>query len=173
MYGRMERKREFLNCQEAQSLIVPFIKSELTIEQAKEFFEHIDNCADCKEELEVYYILLIGLKQLDEEDPESSDLHGQFEKHLNHARAEVTRPYLRKSTRMALLLALVAVLLVLITREQEELAQRQEQDRMLDSFWKNLPQYNALLSVPELGEEEKVLNTILDGYKNEDEIGEE
>ena len=39
----MGKEGKRLDCREAQSLIVPFIKSELTMEQAKKFFEHISN----------------------------------------------------------------------------------------------------------------------------------
>jgi len=99
----MGRKRGCdVDCREAQGLIVPFIKSELTMEQAKTFFQHIDNCPDCKEELEVYYMMMVGMKELDEDNPKSLDLHSQFEELLDRSRTEINKHHLRKTPRMVL-----------------------------------------------------------------------
>lgn len=119
-----------------------FIKSELTMEQAKAFFEHIDNCKDCKEELEVYYILLIGLKQLDEDPSDSLDLHGQFEEHLNKARERVDKQNWERFPKMVILLSLIGILLVMITREQEYLAKKQEIEKKTETLFEMLPEYN-------------------------------
>lgn len=131
-----------MDCREAQSLIVPFIKSELTMEQAKKFFEHIDNCKDCKEELEVYYILLIGLKQLDEDPSDSLDLHGQFEEHLNKAKERVEKQNWERFPKMVILLSLIGILLVMITREQEYFAQKQELEKKTQTLFEMLPKYD-------------------------------
>lgn len=55
-----------MTCFEAQCLITPFINEELHNGQLKDFLEHINHCADCKEDLEVYFTLLNGMKQLEE-----------------------------------------------------------------------------------------------------------
>lgn len=55
-----------MTCFEAQCLITPFINEELALLQLEDFIEHINHCADCKEDLEVYFTLLNGMKQLDE-----------------------------------------------------------------------------------------------------------
>ena len=112
------------------------------MEQAKAFFEHIDNCKDCKEELEVYYILLIGLKQLDEDPSDSLDLHGQFEEHLNKARERVDKQNWERFPKMVILLSLIGILLVMITREQEYLAKKQEIEKKTETLFEMLPEYN-------------------------------
>lgn len=123
---------------------MPFIKSELTMEQAKVFFEHIDNCKDCKEELEVYYILLIGLKQLDEDPSDSLDLHGQFEQHLNKARERVEKQNWERFPKLIILLSLIGILLVMVTREQEHLAKKQEMEKKTETLFEMLPEYDPL-----------------------------
>ena len=113
-----------MNCREMQSLIVPFIKSELSVEQEKSFLEHIDECKECREELEVYYILLIGLKQLDEDPSGSLDLHRKFEEELNIIRGRINKQKMGQVSKMVLLLALIGVLLVLITTEKQNITEK-------------------------------------------------
>lgn len=67
-----------MTCSEAQGYITPFINDELDSKVLEEFLIHIEKCADCKEELEVYYTLLTGMKQLDEERNFPSDFHIAF-----------------------------------------------------------------------------------------------
>lgn len=56
-----------MNCQNAQSMVLNFINNKLDKEETKAFIEHVRDCKDCWEELEIYYVMLVGLKQLDEE----------------------------------------------------------------------------------------------------------
>lgn len=55
-----------MNCREAQSKLTNYIDHKLDTEETKDFIEHVRVCADCKEELEIYYILLVGMRRLDE-----------------------------------------------------------------------------------------------------------
>lgn len=145
-----------MDCREMQGLIVPFIKSELTMEKAKEFFQHIDNCPDCKEELEVYYMMMVGIKELDEDNPKSLDLHSQFEELLECSRTEINKHHLRKTPRMVLFLALIGVLLVLITREQEYLAGQESIQKNMEALMRQLPEYDPFVSIPDWKEEKKI-----------------
>ncbi len=54
-----------LTCQEAEKLVMPYIHYELDEEQLEQFLNHIETCPECKEELEIYYTVSAGLKQLD------------------------------------------------------------------------------------------------------------
>lgn len=153
----MERKRGCnVNCRETQGLLVPFIRSELTMEQAKAFFQHIDNCPDCKEELEVYYMMIVGIKELDEDNPKSLDLHSQFEELLEHSRTEINKHHLRKTPRMVLFLALIGILLVLITREQERFAKQESSQKKSEELIDELPEYNPFVSFSDLKYEKKI-----------------
>lgn len=56
-----------MTCKEAESLVMPYIRSELTDEELQEFLEHIEHCPECREELEIYFTVDVGIKQLDSE----------------------------------------------------------------------------------------------------------
>ena len=57
-----------MKCHDVQRMISGFIEEKLTDEQLEGFLEHIENCQDCYDELEVYYMITIGLMQLDEKN---------------------------------------------------------------------------------------------------------
>lgn len=72
-----------MNCLEAQSKIVAFVEDKLEDGEILEFVRHIRSCENCAEELEIYYTLLVGMKQLDEDKELSSDFKAQMEEKLN------------------------------------------------------------------------------------------
>ena len=74
----LERHGVDMTCLQAQSLIIKYVNDEINVDTLELFLRHINNCADCKEELEVYYMLLTGMKQLDEDKILSSDFHLGF-----------------------------------------------------------------------------------------------
>ncbi len=74
-----------MTCREAESLVIPFIHDELDDETAADFLEHIDGCADCREELEIYYTVEAGIRQLDE-NIGSSNIKGDMEEDLQNCR---------------------------------------------------------------------------------------
>ena len=57
-----------MTCREAERLVMPYINGELTDAELAEFLKHIDTCEDCREELEIHYMVDVGLKKLDEAD---------------------------------------------------------------------------------------------------------
>ena len=72
-----------MNCQKAQSMVLNFINNKLDKEETKEFIEHIRGCKDCWEELEIYYVMLIGLKQLDEGEELVTDFKEKLESEVD------------------------------------------------------------------------------------------
>lgn len=54
-----------MTCKEAESLVMPYIRKELPDDKMEEFLEHIETCENCKEELEIYYTVDVGIRQLD------------------------------------------------------------------------------------------------------------
>ena len=57
-----------MTCREAEKLIVPYIHDELSMDQLDEFLEHVESCDNCMEELEIHYMVDVGLKKLDQDD---------------------------------------------------------------------------------------------------------
>ena len=78
-----------MECQEAQAMIVPFIEGRLDDEQTERFIEHVEQCSDCYDELEVYYIVMVGVKQLDEENHPIVDFNGDLKKYLAYKKEEL------------------------------------------------------------------------------------
>ena len=72
-----------MNCLETQSKIVAFIEDKLSDDETVEFVRHIRSCNNCAEELEIYYTLLVGMKQLDEDQELSSNFKECMEEKLN------------------------------------------------------------------------------------------
>ena len=50
-----------MKCKEIQQAIIPFNLRKLSCDEEETFVKHIDNCPDCREELEIYYIIEYGL----------------------------------------------------------------------------------------------------------------
>ena len=75
-----------MTCREAERLVIPFIHYELDDDTAARFLEHIDHCPDCREELEIYYTVEEGIKQLDEEDMTINDIKGAMEEDIRATR---------------------------------------------------------------------------------------
>lgn len=54
-----------MTCKEAESFVMPYIRHEMSDLVLEEFLEHIRTCENCKEELEIYYTVEVGIMQLD------------------------------------------------------------------------------------------------------------
>lgn len=86
-----------MNCQNAQSMVLNFINNKLDKEETKEFIEHIRDCKDCWEELEIYYVMLIGLKQLDEGEELVTDFKEKLQSEVDNRYNTIERGQRRKN----------------------------------------------------------------------------
>ena len=50
-------------CKDYQKMIKDYDDGRLSLKQEERFIKHIMNCDDCKEELEIYYIVSYGLDE--------------------------------------------------------------------------------------------------------------
>ena len=50
-----------MTCKEVRKLIIPFIHDELSMEDTRDFLQHVRGCKACMDELEIYYIVEVGL----------------------------------------------------------------------------------------------------------------
>lgn len=67
-----------MNCITAQSKIMPFINEELDDSDFLLWVDHIEQCTDCADELEVYYTLMVATQQLDTNQQLSFDFKGEL-----------------------------------------------------------------------------------------------
>lgn len=74
-----------MTCQQAEKMVVPYINNELSVAELQDFLEHIEGCENCREELEIYYMVDVGLKKLDEEQG-TYDIVGDLKRRLAESR---------------------------------------------------------------------------------------
>ncbi len=84
-----------LTCKEAEKMVMPFIHDQLNETQMEEFLKHVSACPSCKEELEIYYTVSAGLKQLDS-GTGVYDITGALEESIDLAWIKVRAVRLRK-----------------------------------------------------------------------------
>lgn len=71
-----------MTCLEAQSNIIAYIENGLDKDKKIEFLKHIQNCNDCKEELDIYYTMIEGMRQMDDNIPLTKDFHQALEERI-------------------------------------------------------------------------------------------
>lgn len=71
-----------MTCLEAQSYILSFVEKKLPDDKKLEFVKHIKYCKNCREELEIYYTLIVGMRELDN-DNLSLDFKIRLDNELN------------------------------------------------------------------------------------------
>lgn len=101
-----------MNCLEAQSKIMAFIDNKLPDEELREFIKHVKNCENCAEELEIYYTLIVGMKQLDESDNLSTNFTEELNKKLDEEMTRMTAVKRIATSTIMLVIAAVVVGLV-------------------------------------------------------------
>lgn len=73
-----------LTCREAEKMVMPYIEHKLDEDELEAFLNHIQHCESCKDELEIYYTVSLGLKQLDF-GTGALDIAGALEESLENA----------------------------------------------------------------------------------------
>lgn len=98
-----------MTCLEAQTKIMAFIDNKLSDEELYDFVKHVKNCKNCSEELEIYYTLLVGMKQLDNNENLSADFKRDLEKKLDDSMHRLNNTNkLKKSSVAVIVLAILA-----------------------------------------------------------------
>lgn len=69
-----KKQKEPLLCKEVEKMVIPYIEGNLCDLDLRRFVRHVNECPDCREELETYYIVYKGLKQLDEKEEHSMNI---------------------------------------------------------------------------------------------------
>ncbi|MCR5626938.1 MAG: zf-HC2 domain-containing protein [Lachnospiraceae bacterium] len=55
-------------CKEIESLMQPYLEDRLSYKELKKFVDHINTCSECKDELEIRFLLEGGLSILENGD---------------------------------------------------------------------------------------------------------
>lgn len=57
-----------MKCKEVQSKYIPFIDDKLSIRELEEFLEHLKTCKNCREEYDIYYTMIMGMRYLESDN---------------------------------------------------------------------------------------------------------
>lgn len=79
-----------MTCKEAERMVTPYINDELDGDQLQAFLAHLENCSNCQEELEIYFMVDHGLKQLDQ-DSGTFDIIGSLQHRIEESYYRVRR----------------------------------------------------------------------------------
>lgn len=99
-----------MTCFEAQSMITKYLNDELSYDELESFLDHISTCENCREELEIYYTLITGMKQLDEDKVLTSNFHKALEKKLMNSRNLLIKRQ-KKNFRKAIFLCVIVLII--------------------------------------------------------------
>lgn len=83
IWGKMEN----MDCKEFERLIPDFIARKMDYPTLKRFYEHIGQCAECKEELDIQFLVAEGIQRL--EDGNAFDLQYELELRLEETRKKI------------------------------------------------------------------------------------
>ena len=96
-----------MTCVEAEKMVVPYMKDELSPTELEDFLDHIHTCENCREELEIHYMVDVGLKKLDEADG-TYDIVAESYRSLRHiSMFQITTYAVSTLTGMALIVMIL------------------------------------------------------------------
>lgn len=104
-----------MTCAEAEKMVIPYINDKLSLTELEDFIEHIETCENCREELEIHYMVDVGLKKLDDEDA-TYDIVGDLKRKLEESAAILKRVLFFQVTGYAVgtLMSMSLILMVLL-----------------------------------------------------------
>lgn len=111
-----------MTCMEAEKMVIPYINDKLSVTELEDFIEHIETCDNCREELEIHYMVDVGLKKLDEADG-TYDIVGDLKRKLEESAAILRRflffqvTFYAVSTLMSMALLMMVLLQIRIWHE--------------------------------------------------------
>ena len=76
-----------MECKKAVKMIKRFMDDDLSIDEMRDFIEHIENCEECKEELTIEFLVSEGLKRL--EGGNVFDLNKELNARLSTSRRDL------------------------------------------------------------------------------------
>lgn len=73
-----------MKCDEFVKLIPDFIGRTLEEDYFEGFIQHAKSCESCKDELEIYYMIKVGLERIETDSSKSFDIQSDLENTLNY-----------------------------------------------------------------------------------------
>lgn len=70
-----------MNCREVQNHFIPFIDDQLSIPDLEAFLKHMESCENCREEYDVYYTMIMGMRYLDSDSTKELQIDSEQKLH--------------------------------------------------------------------------------------------
>ncbi len=80
-------KAETITCREVENLLQPYLENRLGYAELSALLKHLDNCAECRDELEIRYLLQEGIKRA--EEGKSLDMRRDLSERITRSKAYV------------------------------------------------------------------------------------
>ena len=80
-------RKEKMDCRECERLIPDFIGRKLDFPTLKRLYEHVGQCGDCREELDIRFLVTEGIQRL--EDGNAFDFQSELEQRLEETRRNI------------------------------------------------------------------------------------
>lgn len=80
-------QNESMECREFEKLIPDFIAGKLDYPTLKRFYEHVRQCPDCREELDIQFLVQEGMQRL--EQGNAFDLQSELEQRMEAAEKSI------------------------------------------------------------------------------------
>ena len=99
----------------SQKMIEAFISDELNENELRQVLEHIEECPSCYDEIEVYYMITVGLLKKDHETRTgNADLQTEFKDFIEEKKRELNKEVNKKDRKSYFLTVLVMASLILL-----------------------------------------------------------
>lgn len=89
-----------MTCQEAERMVMPYINEELSGDETEAFLTHLEDCKSCQDELEIYFMVDVGVRQLND-DNGTFDITGALRERINESYTKVSRMWAVRMARYA------------------------------------------------------------------------
>lgn len=101
-----------MDCKDFQDLIPLFLENKINKRQAQSFFEHMNECDECKEEVRIQYLISEGMLRL--EEGKGFDLNKELDKKIEDTQKAIKSRTIANSIIYSLeVVAILAVLFIL------------------------------------------------------------
>ena len=78
-----------MECIDAQTKIASYVEGNIPQDIKREFLLHMQNCENCREELEIYYTLMEATRQLDEGEITTSNFSEELKANIENELKEI------------------------------------------------------------------------------------
>lgn len=79
-----------MTCRDFQKNLVPFINNKIDVKDLGPYIEHANSCNECRDEMEIYYVVQYGLNEHEEADGTSMNFKVSINNMLNKYHRNVT-----------------------------------------------------------------------------------